>query len=82
MCGWGGSAVNGSQALLFSSKDLVNWRYVSQFYLNSRAPAAPVDAGQVRTMLVLLLVLLVPLPGFCSWCCSWCWCCSWWCCSC
>ena len=46
-CGWGGSAPGGAQALLFSSKNLVDWRYVSDFYLNSRsADALPLDAGQ------------------------------------
>jgi hypothetical protein len=46
-CGWGGSAAGGAQALLFASKNLVDWWYVSDFYLNSRpADAEPPDAGQ------------------------------------
>lgn len=39
----------GAQALLFSSKNLVDWamRYVSDFYLNIRSSdAQPPDAGQ------------------------------------
>ena len=46
-CGWGGDRKGGGQALLFSSKNLVDWKYVSQFFLNSRAGnEMPPNAGQ------------------------------------
>jgi hypothetical protein len=36
-----------AQALLFSSKNMVDWRFVSVFFLNSRADdSLPPDAGQ------------------------------------
>ena len=46
-CGWGADVTGGAQALLFVSNNLVDWRYVSQYYLNSRVGnQLPPDAGQ------------------------------------
>ena len=46
-CGWGGDVPGKAQALLFSSKNLVDFRFVSTFYDNSRADdVLPPDAGQ------------------------------------
>ena len=46
-CGWGADVSGGAQALLFASNNLVDWRYVSQYFLNSRVgDEQPLDAGQ------------------------------------